>query len=886
MTSEEKRFSRYIIKDILGEGAMGSVYRGFDPHLERHVAIKTMKNLGGGEDDQLNDFKERFFQESKVYARLNHPNIVSVFDVGIEIDKPFLVMEYIKGMPLDAFVRHHLQDLGKILNKLLHQIADGLDYAHEEGIIHRDIKPGNILINHKRRAKIVDFGLAKLQDSKLTQTGLFLGTPSYSSPEQIISGRIDHRSDVYSFGTVMYELLTGKLPFDADSLHAILYQIANEPPKLAFDPYRDILDIPAVTEVFARVFAKDLDSRYQSAGEFAEDLSDLLGPIKSLDMLKLLGEPKGKKKKRAPAKNKKAAPKKADPKASPAKPRPKLSDSNPSPLAQAENAEERKVRQAREQFSQAFHTGNLSSVRYCLKELTDLGVDITEESRHYHKLRQEIEQKEVKTREANLDRHINKARQEFLIAYKAANLASTRFCLEELRKLGASVDKEERALKSLEARLQEVEQARSLARQKTEQARKLFKTAMDNRKTEAAARHLETLKQLQADVTEETKALAALEKAIKSQEEQVRVRIHQARLGFFNALKKADVETCRRLIYELENDLQVNVTKEVRDLQALEEELRAEQAGQVKQQRAGEIKKLFVTALSRENVRACKQHIQELQQLGQPVASETKALEVLLQQVRDKEEQQLRESIKHRVRERLAQALTEQNLTDAEKALRELRQYAGDNSAEEQAVKLLRQRFQEAEALKLKRNMAAHLRQDFKKAVTAKNLDSARYYFKELVSLDVNTRNEKQALRKLESRLQAEAELHQKMIEQARVKFATGLDKNDVDQCDHYLRVLKEFGAEVREETRLLAKLRASLRQRKNSEADLDLQEKLKSKMIDQFRCEFLRAFQNHALEGCEYYLGELRQLGAETAEEERAVKILRGNPDNSAKAV
>lgn len=883
MTSEERRFSRYIIKDVLGEGAMGSVYRGFDPHLERDVAIKTMKNLGGG--DAPNDFQERFFQESKVYARLNHPNIVSVFDVGIEGNQPFLVMEYIKGNPLDAFVRHHLQDLGKILNKMCHQIAEGLDYAHEEGIIHRDIKPGNILIDHKRRAKIVDFGLAKLQDSKLTQTGLFLGTPSYSSPEQIISGRVDHRSDVYSFGTVMYELLTGKLPFDADSLHAILYQIANEPPKLAFEVYRDILDVAALTEVFARVFAKDLDSRFQSAGEFAEELSDVISPIKKVDMLKLLGRPKSKKKGRRPARDKKPEPAEAE--AAPAaKARPKMSDSNPPPTSQVETPQERQIRQAREQFSQAFHTGNLSSVRYCLKELSELGVDITEESRHYHKLRQDVEKKEVSARQANLERHIEKARQEFLIAYKAANLASTRFCLEELRKLGAAVAKEERALMSLEIRIREMEQARSQARKQAEQARTLFQTALRQRDTAAAMRHLETLKQLKVEVAAETQALAALEKDVKHTEEQKRVRIHQARLGFVQALEKREVENCRRLIYELENELQVNVTKEVRDLQALEELIRREKAEQAQQQQGENLKKQFVAALSRENVRACMQHIQELRGLGFTVDSETKALQALQQNLREKEEQQQRQSLKHHVRERLAQALTEQNLANAEKCLRELKQYEGDHSAEAQAVKLLRQRFNEAEAIKLKRNMAAHLREDFQKAITAKNIDSARYYFKELVSLDVNTRNEKQALRDLESRLKAEAELQQKMIDQSRVKFAKGLDNKDVDQCDHYLRVLKEFGADIREETRMLARLRAAVRKKQSQQADPDLQQKLKNKMIDQFRCEFLRHFQNHALEGCEYYLGELRQLGAETSEEESAIKILKSKSGNSAKAV
>ncbi len=882
MTSEERRFSRYIIKDVLGEGAMGSVYRGFDPHLERDVAIKTMKNLGGG--DAPNDFQERFFQESKVYARLNHPNIVSVFDVGIEGNQPFLVMEYIKGNPLDAFVRHHLQDLGKILNKMCHQIAEGLDYAHEEGIIHRDIKPGNILINHKRRAKIVDFGLAKLQDSKLTQTGLFLGTPSYSSPEQIISGRVDHRSDVYSFGTVMYELLTGKLPFDADSLHAILYQIANEPPKLAFDVYRDILDVEGLTEVFARVFAKDLDSRFQSAGEFAEELSDVIGPIKKVDMLKLLGRPKSKKKGRRAAKGKK--PEEAEAAAPAAKARPKMSDSNPPPASQVESPQERQIRQAREQFSQAFHTGNLSSVRYCLKELSELGVDITEESRHYHKLRQDIEKKEVTARQANLERHIEKARQEFLIAYKAANLASSRFCLEELRKLGAAVEKEERALMSLEVRIRELEEARSQARKQAEQARTLFQTALRQRDAAAATRHLETLKQLKVEVNAETQALAALEKDVKHTEEQKRVRIHQARLGFVKALEKREVETCRRLIYELENELQVNVTKEVRDLQALEEQIRREKAELAHQQQGDSLKKQFVAALSRENVRACMQHIQELRGLGFTVDSETKALQALQQNLREKEEQQQRQSQKHQVRERLAQALTEQNLVDAEKALRELKQHQGDHSAETQAVKLLRQRFNEAEAIKLKRNMAAHLREDFQKAITAKNLDSARYYFKELVSLDVNTRNEKQALRDLESQLKAEADLQQKMIDQSRVKFATGLDNKDIDQCDHYLRVLKEFGADVREETRMLARLRAAVRKKQSQQADPELQQKLKNKMIDQFRCEFLRHFQNHALEGCEYYLGELRQLGAETSEEESAIKILKSKSGNSAKAV
>lgn len=259
---EERTIGRYVVQSIIGEGSMGSVFKATDPHIERTVAIKSIKLDQGAQDP---GFMERFKMEAQIGGNLNHPNIVGVFDVGEQDNSPYIAMEYVQGYTISSYVREKQLSSQEIVH-LLNQVASGLDFAHSQDVVHRDIKPANIMVTSEGIPKIMDFGIAKKKDSKLTQTGYFLGTPSYSSPEQVKEGYVDHRSDIFSLGIVAYELLTDQLPFPGKSINAILYNIANEAPKLTEDL------APEIQEIFAKVLTKDPDSRYQTCKVFVDDL--------------------------------------------------------------------------------------------------------------------------------------------------------------------------------------------------------------------------------------------------------------------------------------------------------------------------------------------------------------------------------------------------------------------------------------------------------------------------------------------------------------------------------------------------------------------------------------------------------------------------------------
>ena len=270
--NEIKKIGRYIVRDLLGEGAMGSVFKAEDPFIKRTVAIKIVKLDQARSEADTEEFFERFKQEAQISGHLNHPNIVAIYDVGEQDGMPYIAMEFVEGKSLtDIFKADPRPSIGELMT-IMTQLAGALDFAHAKGIVHRDLKPANIMVTSNKVPKIMDFGIAKMSGSNLTQTGVFLGTPSYSSPEQIKEGHVDHRSDLFSFGILTVETLTGSLPFPGQSINAILYKIANEPP--AFTPNLKNLPIKisVFREVMARALHKEPDKRYQKATEFANAL--------------------------------------------------------------------------------------------------------------------------------------------------------------------------------------------------------------------------------------------------------------------------------------------------------------------------------------------------------------------------------------------------------------------------------------------------------------------------------------------------------------------------------------------------------------------------------------------------------------------------------------
>ena len=261
---------RYEILEELGRGAMGIVYKANDPLIGRQVAIKAI-NLHGLDHKRREEYEARFYQEAKAAGCLNHPNIVTIHDLGETDDVAYISMELLEGRELHNDVGEmERMPLEKAL-KIAIQVADGLAFAHQHGIVHRDIKPSNIMLLSDNHVKIADFGIAKMDSSlMLTRTGMIMGSPLYMSPEQVLSANIDARSDIFSFGIVLYQIVTGRRPFAGDDANSVMYQIVNEvPPK----PSSLNAEVPAALDVIvAKCLEKKPQDRYQSARELADDL--------------------------------------------------------------------------------------------------------------------------------------------------------------------------------------------------------------------------------------------------------------------------------------------------------------------------------------------------------------------------------------------------------------------------------------------------------------------------------------------------------------------------------------------------------------------------------------------------------------------------------------
>src|SRR5450432_1446505 len=260
-----QQFGQYELTAVLGKGGMATVYRAHQSSIDRDVAVKVIRS----DLADTPDFIKRFEREAKTIASLSHPHIVKVFDYGQHDDMVYLVMELLKGGNLADVIRATPLDTFKAM-RLLDQIASALDYAHQSGIIHRDLKPQNVLLDNAQNAILTDFGIAKImsETTSLTQQGAAMGTPSYMPPEQWQGKALDTRADVYSLGIMLFEMLTGKLPFTADTPYSMMHMHTDEPPPSIL-VFRSDLP-PAVEAVLRKTLAKEPKDRYASAGQVAE----------------------------------------------------------------------------------------------------------------------------------------------------------------------------------------------------------------------------------------------------------------------------------------------------------------------------------------------------------------------------------------------------------------------------------------------------------------------------------------------------------------------------------------------------------------------------------------------------------------------------------------
>src|SRR5438046_3689266 len=268
---EPAQLGRYVIQSEIGRGAMGVVYKALDTVLERPVAVKTVNITL--EREYADKYEKRFYQEAKSAGILNHPNIVTIHDVGKAGDVVFMAMEYIEGVELKTLIGE-----GRPLRlpqavSIAAQVAEGLAFAHQRGVVHRDIKPANIMVVANGPVKITDFGIARMRGAgDLTQTGMLLGSPKYMSPEQVIGKRADQRSDIFSLGVILYEMLCGAAPFSGENVTALMYQTVNFVPP---PPSGVNSAVPAVLDlIVAKMLAKPVEERYQDAQEVARDLRE------------------------------------------------------------------------------------------------------------------------------------------------------------------------------------------------------------------------------------------------------------------------------------------------------------------------------------------------------------------------------------------------------------------------------------------------------------------------------------------------------------------------------------------------------------------------------------------------------------------------------------
>ncbi len=288
---------RYEIISELGQGAMGVVYKARDPLIDRVVAIKTI-NLSLALDEK-EEYEARFYQEARAAGRLSHHNIVTIYDVGKSGDVAYIAMEFLEGRELrDILNEKRVLPVDQVID-IVAQVAEGLAYAHERGIVHRDVKPSNIMVAHDGHVKITDFGIARMASAAVrTQTGMVLGSPKYMSPEQVVGKVTDQRSDIFSLGIMLYEMLTGRAPFTGENINAIMYQTLNAVPP------QPSSQNPAVPEmlnfIVAKALVKEMEDRYQSARELANDLracrasvrgqAPIAAPVSSAAPVGALGE--------------------------------------------------------------------------------------------------------------------------------------------------------------------------------------------------------------------------------------------------------------------------------------------------------------------------------------------------------------------------------------------------------------------------------------------------------------------------------------------------------------------------------------------------------------------------------------------------------------------
>jgi tRNA A-37 threonylcarbamoyl transferase component Bud32 len=274
-----KSLGRYQVVEIVGKGAMGTVLKGIDPAINRPVALKTIRLEFMSDQTEMEELRDRLMREARAAGKLSHPNIVTIYDIGSENNIHYIAMEYLEGQTLENLIKRKVQFSYKIIANIIAQICKGLQYAHDQGIIHRDVKPANIMVLPDYTVKVMDFGIARVDSTSMTKTGIAMGTPNYIAPELLQGKSVDRRCDIFSLGVVLYELLTGRRPFKGENLTSLIFSIINDNPP---QPSKINENIPLIFDHIAmRALNKNPLERFQKASDMMNAMADFVGSFSS-----------------------------------------------------------------------------------------------------------------------------------------------------------------------------------------------------------------------------------------------------------------------------------------------------------------------------------------------------------------------------------------------------------------------------------------------------------------------------------------------------------------------------------------------------------------------------------------------------------------------------
>ena len=756
----EEKIGRYIIEKTIGEGAMGMVYKAYDPILQRTVAIKTIRIANLASEELRETFKARFFREARIAGNLQHPNIVILHDLGEHQDMPFIVMEYVEGDILS-----NLFGPGRPLTKnkavrILTQIANALETAHDLGIIHRDIKPDNIRLTKNDLVKILDFGIAKMAESEMTITGEFLGTPKYSSPEQIKDEKVDHRSDLFSLGVVAHELLTGISPFPGSSINSIFFKIVNGEPDIAkCDPKLAIND-SRFRAIFKRALHKDPGQRYQKATDFTSDLKalfpkDSVTPSASgqVSLPTPPVEDEGAKKRELALVQLRARFQQAVEARDPEKARDLIvslekenaevvEENQALEMLVAEINGERKQKAAhhRAVFAKHLAASEVKEAEEALKNLKRMDVSVDEEVARLNELKQQLQEKRER------EYVLNKVRKTFEGCIKNKDVEKARAQFTQLERLQGAGDRERRMLQALEDEVRKANEA------KATEIRKLFDTEIDSGNAKDARTLLENLKQLGVATGREEKALSKLERSFTDASRQRQKQVKSLRDQLHRALHGKSLEKAEEVYAELKS-LNEDLVEDAEAIQGLRVRLEDERKQEDERKRAAEIQELrdqVDRAEKARDIATIEKMIGQLNNLGEDTSKEAETLARVQKLKKDEQAQSVerqRSSQIQSLRDQIRKNIKLKDGYSAEKLINQLKNLDEDVTEETAALKELRQQLQREVQLKKERQIERH-EKEFHKALKRNQVQEAREAIKTIAGLGGD-------IRSLESQLKA-----------------------------------------------------------------------------------------------------------------------------------